>query len=143
VGPASLACAAAGFPLIAAMAVYGVAKGHLPPPATFWLVAAAYPVWGLVQQFLLNAILARNLRAFLPAAAVVPAAAALFGLAHAPDWYLAALTFAGGLMWVPIYLWRPNLWVLGVSHGLLGAMAYYAVLGKDAWELLVGVEQKC
>jgi membrane protease YdiL (CAAX protease family) len=136
--PAAAACAAAGVPALAAMVVYGFAMGHLPPPATFWMVAAIYPTWGFIQQFLLNAILASNLRSLMPAAATVAVAAALFAAAHAPDWELMGLTFAAALMWVPIYLWRPNLWVLGLAHGWLGAAAYYAVLGRDAWELLAG-----
>lgn len=136
--PAAAACAAAGAPALAAMAAYGFAVGHLPPPPTFWFIAAVYPAWGVIQQFLLNAILAANLRALMPAAATVPVAAALFAAAHAPDWTLMGLTFLAALMWVPIYLWRPNLWVLGLAHGWLGAAAYYAVLGRDAWELLAG-----
>jgi len=120
------------------MVAYGSAQGRLPPPRTFWLILALYPLWGLVQQFLLGALLARNLREFLPPAAVVPAAALLFGLAHAPDWTLSALAFAAALVWIPIYLWRPNLWVLGISHGMLGALAYYAVLGRDAWAMPAG-----
>jgi len=136
--PAGLACAAASVAAAAAMVAYGSAQGRLPPPRTFWLILALYPLWGLVQQFLLGALLARNLREFLPPAAVVPAAALLFGLAHAPDWTLSALAFAAALVWIPIYLWRPNLWVLGISHGMLGALAYYAVLGRDAWAMPAG-----
>ncbi|HLG42841.1 MAG TPA: CPBP family glutamic-type intramembrane protease [Planctomycetota bacterium] len=136
--PAAIACAAAGLPALAAMTVYGFVAGNLPPPWSFWVILAIYPAWGLVQQFLLNAILASNLRTLLPAWATVPMAAVLFGLAHAPDWALVGLTGAAGLMWVPIYLWRPNLWMLGLAHGILGAVAYYAVLGRDAWVLFTG-----
>jgi len=136
--PSAIGSLAAGLPVLAAMAVYGFAAGHLPPPWSFWVILAIYPAWGLVQQFLLNAILASNLRALLPAWATIPLAAVLFGLAHAPDWALVSLTAAAGLTWVPIYLWRPNLWMMGLAHGILGAVAYYAVLGRDAWILLTG-----
>lgn len=55
----------------------------------------------------------------------------LFGLAHLPDWTLVALTCASGLAWTAIYRRAPNLAVQGVSHGLLGALAHFEVLGRD------------
>jgi membrane protease YdiL (CAAX protease family) len=125
---ASLAGAAA----LALIVPFAFWRGHFPPPPSFWAVAALYPLWGLAQQFLLNALLARNLRPFLGDRAVVLTAAAFFSLAHAPDWPLMGLTFAIGLPWVWLYLRRPNLWVLGLWHGLLGAAAWYGVLGRDA-----------
>jgi membrane protease YdiL (CAAX protease family) len=132
-GEASLLGAAA----LAAIVPYGLHRGHFPPPASFWAVILLYPLWGLAQQFLLQALLARNLRPFL-GAAVVPAAAALFSIAHAPDWPLMGLTFAAGLAWTWLYQRRPNLWVLGAWHGVLGAAAWYGVLGRDAWRALGG-----
>jgi hypothetical protein len=128
---AALWAGAVGVPAAAAMIVYGLRAGHLPPPPSFWLILALYPVWGLLQQFLLNSLLASNLRTLLPAGAVVPLAAALFAIAHAPDPTLMALTFLAGCLWVPLFLRHPNLWVFGTWHGILGALAYYAVLGRD------------
>ncbi len=132
-GEASLLGAAA----LASIVPFGLDRGHFPPPPSFWAVLALYPLWGLAQQFLLQALLARNLRPFL-GAGVVPAAAALFSLAHAPDLPLMGLTFAAGLAWTWLYRRRPNLWVLGMWHGVLGAAAWYGVLGRDAWSALGG-----
>ena len=127
-----------GLAALAFMVPFGFQHGHFPPPPSFWTIAALYPVWGLAQQFLLNALLARNLRPFLGDRATVLAAAALFALAHAPDWPLVGLTLAIGLPWVWIYLRHPNLWVLGFWHGILGATAWYGVLGRDALKALAG-----
>ena len=133
----ALWASAAGVPAAAAMLLYGLHAGHLPPPPSFWLILVLYPVWGLLQQFLLNSLLAANLRMLLPAGAVVPVAAALFSVAHAPDLTLMSLTFFAGCLWIFIFLRHPNLWPLGIWHGLLGALAYYAVLGRDPLRMLI------
>jgi hypothetical protein len=100
-------------------------------PHRFWLLLALYPAWGLLQQFMLNAMVARNLIGRLPAPGVVLLTAVLFGAVHLPDVLLATLTAAAALVWVPIYLrWR-NLWPLGVCHGLLAAVVYFVLLRRD------------
>jgi membrane protease YdiL (CAAX protease family) len=69
----------------------------------------------------------------LPTWVVVAIAAALFGAIHLPDLPLTAATTALGAILTPIYLrWR-NVWPLGVGHGLLGALFYVEVLGRDPW----------
>ena len=122
----------------AALWILGSALGNLPPPRGFLAVLVLYPLWALVQQVALNGILARGLLTLLPRPLVVPAAAVLFALAHAPDLRLMGLTLLGGLLWVALYLRRPNIWALVPCHALLGTLAYYGVLGRDPWsELLV------
>jgi len=116
---------------IGLLAASGAAAGHLPPPRGFWVALALYPAWGLAQQFLLNGVLLRNLRALLPERLALPLAAALFAASHLPDLSLAALTLPAGLAWGWIYLRWPNLWALALGHGVLGAAAYYLVLGRD------------
>lgn len=131
--PAALACGvlfvAGALPMLA----YGAARGRLPFPLHFWIVLWLYPLWGIVQQFLLNGLVVRNLARLLPRPAVVALGGLLFSLAHVPDLPLMGLTAAAGLAWTSIYLRTPNLWALGLSHGFLGAIAYYAVLGRDVW----------
>jgi membrane protease YdiL (CAAX protease family) len=137
-GPASRDAAIVTLPLAAAMAAYGFARGHLPPPPGFWSILALYPVWGLAQNFLLNAILARNLRTILPERLVVVLATLLFSLSHAPDLELMALTLLVAPIWLVLYRRNPNLWVLGVAHGLLGTLAFFAVLGRNVLQTLLG-----
>jgi hypothetical protein len=125
----------------AGMVAFGVAHGRGSPPGGFFILLALYPVWGLVQQFLLCAIVARDLeRVTGSRAAAVAIGAFLFGLVHAPDWVLCGLTAAAGVFWTACFLRWPNLWVHGVVHGWLGGMAYWFVLGKDAWgDLMTGL----
>jgi hypothetical protein len=135
--PALLASSCFGVPALALMLAYGAWAGRLPPPATFWVALLLYPAWGLIQQFLTNALIAGNLKGRLPAAAVIPLTALLFSAVHAPDLPLMGLTFLAGLAWVGIYLRHPNLWPLGIWHGVLGSVAYWALLGRQPWlELL-------
>lgn len=111
---------------------YGAAQGRFPIPVTFWLVVCLYPVWGLAQQFVLQALVARNLAAFVQGRAWhALATATLFSAAHTPNVPLMILTFLAGLAFTAIFQRRRNLWALGIVHGLLGAAAYYLVLGQD------------
>ena len=124
-------------PVIAGMAVFAIARrGTLAFPVAGWLVLALYPVWGLVQQFLVQAMIVRNLRRsrLRPNYALtLLAGAALFSLAHFPNVWLMLGTFALGLVFIPFYLRYRNLWPLGLWHGCLGALFYLWVLGRDPW----------
>jgi len=96
-----------------------------------------YPIWGVIQQFLVQALVAGNLSRSSgmigSASFVTIVSAALFALVHMPDLKLAIGTFCLGLAFTPIYLrWR-NLWPLGIYHGWLGVFAYFWVLHRDPW----------
>jgi membrane protease YdiL (CAAX protease family) len=125
---------ALGFALLAvpALTVYGAIHGRLPVPLSFWLVVGLYPLWGVAQQFGLQALITNNLRGIvagrLPRAAV---AAALFSLAHFPNWWLMGLVLPAGFVFTWIFERQRNIWAIGIVHGLLGSLAYYLVLGKD------------
>ena len=119
-----------------AIALFGwhVAFGGGAIPRGAWILFLIYPVWSFLQQFVLQALIASNLeRLGLARTAVVPIAAALFGLAHLPDWPLAALCAVAGLAWTAIYLRCRHLPLLAISHAWLGSLAYYWVLQRDPW----------
>jgi hypothetical protein len=128
---AAVPAAAVVLPLLAAIAAWGWHAGRVPPPRGFLLIVAAYPVWGIAQQFLLQAVVWTHLSARLPRALAQSLAAALFALSHAPDWPVAALTLPVGLAAIEHYRRWPNLWVLGTAHALLGTFAFYFLLGRD------------
>jgi len=133
---AALPAAVVVVPLLVASTAWAWHAGHLPPPRGFWLIVFAYPAWGIAQQFLLQAILWSNLSTRLPRAAAQVLAAALFSLSHAPDLAVMALTFPAGLACIEHYRRWPNLWVLGIAHGLLGTFAFYFLFGRDPLALL-------
>lgn len=122
-----------GLPALVGLAAFGVATSRFPPPASFWLLVGVYPAWGLAQQFVLQVLVTRNLRGFVPSlSARAGAAAVLFSAAHFPNAELMSLTFVAGVAFSLVYEKFRNLWAVGIVHGLLGAAAYWFVLGEDA-----------
>ena len=117
---------------IAIMAAIGLFMGTF---SLHWHLFAAlllYPLWGVVQQYLVQELIAGNLDESgwgLPA--ITLATAALFGLIHLPFAVLMVATFVLGLVFTPHYLRYRNVLVLGLWHGWLGTLLYFWVLGRD------------
>lgn len=112
--------------------ILGYWLGRFPLPRSFWLALSIYPAWGIAQHFALQNLVQRNLAAWVsgPFARTL-LTAAFFSLAHAPDYPLMVLTFLAGAVLTWIYQRIPNIWMLGLSHGILGSMAYYIILGRN------------
>lgn len=90
-----------------------------------------YPLWGLIQQMLVQGMVTGPLAQRLPQAPAVVLSSLLFGLVHVTEPLLVPATFALGLVLAPLWLrWR-NLWPLALAHGWIGAVAYVAVLHRD------------
>lgn len=112
--------------------MYGSLMGRNTFPPMFWIVLLLYPLYGLAQQFALQVLITKNLRDIVRSQLPrILLATSLFSAAHFPDYWLMGLTFPAGLVLTWIYERHPNLWAVGISHGLLGACAYYLVLGFD------------
>jgi hypothetical protein len=121
------------------MLCWRVIGGWKPLPVSFFIVLAFYQVYGLVQQFFMQAILVRNLRRLsVPTEIIVPVSAVLFGFLHAPDLPLAGLCMVAGAVWTLLFLRTPNIIPLGFSHGWLGALTYYWLLVRDPLGPLFG-----
>lgn len=91
-----------------------------------------YPLYGIAQQFVFQGVFHRRVRLALGSrAAAVPVTAVVFSLVHLPDFRLAGLTLAAGLAWSWMFSARPNVWVLGLSHGILAALVYPMILGEN------------
>lgn len=101
-------------------------------PELAWLLPL-YPLWGVVQQLVFQGIGFRRLLYLLPErkGLAVLLGAALFASVHLADFRLTGLTFVAGLTWSGLYLRAPNLWALGLSHGVLASLAYPILLGEN------------
>jgi hypothetical protein len=131
--PTLFSAAAAG-----SIAAVAAARGTLEANPHLLPILLLYPLWGITQQFLVQALVARNLEPAVPRGLLVPIVASLFAIVHAPDAVLMAATFILGLFFTPMYLrWR-NLIPLGLYHGILGALVYFWVLGRDPWREVFG-----
>jgi membrane protease YdiL (CAAX protease family) len=121
------------------MAAFGWATGRLAWTPGLLLLLLLYPLWALVEQFLLQAMLARNLAGRFRAPAVALACAALFAVDHVPDWPLVPATFALGLFATSFYLRHRTLLPLALAHGWLGSIFFVWVLGRDPLRVFLGV----
>ena len=101
-----------------------------------------YPVWGIIQQYLLIALTVGNLqdykKAHLSKMFTIIFPAALFGLIHYPSGWLIAATFALAIFYGLIYLKKRNIYALGIFHGWLGGFFYYLVLNRDPFVEVFG-----
>jgi uncharacterized protein len=104
---------------------------HLVP------VLLLYPLWGVIQQFLIVALIAGNLKDLknihVPSPLIVVVTSVIFSIVHYPSLLLIAATFVLALLYTPVYLRHKNLWALGIYHGWLACFFYFFVLGRDAW----------
>ena len=126
-----------------ALSVYAGVMGQWRLPSTFWIVLLLYPLYGIVQQFALQILITKNLRDVVKKLLIrVLLAASLFSAVHFPNYRLMWLTFLAGFIFTWIYDRHPNIWAVGISHGLLGAFAYYWVLGLDPGaEIVEGIRR--
>jgi uncharacterized protein len=125
----------------------GVANNSMLFNLNIIFVLLLYPVWGVIQQFLMMALFAGNLYELTegkwPKAAILGATAIVFSMVHLPSGVLTGGTFVLALVYTDHYLYRQhrNLWVLGIYHGWLGCFFYYWVLQRDAWIEIIKVFQ--
>jgi membrane protease YdiL (CAAX protease family) len=123
--------------------VFGLLAGTAELNWHIFLVLALYPLWGLVQQFLILALIAGNLMAMgkerFPKAVAVLVTAVLFAGVHSPNLPLMAATFAMGVVTTSIYLKTGTVWFAGLFHGWFATVFYYFVLGTDPWLRLVRI----
>ena len=123
------------------MAWYGVTNGRVLFEGHMLLLLVLYPVWGILQQFLVQALGVANLfRLFSRYGwwVGVSAGVILFSLVHYPDWLLMAATGLLACVFIPLYIRDRNLWPLGLYHGWLGTFFYLWVLGCDPWASVFG-----
>jgi len=100
-----------------------------------------YPIWGVLQQFLVQALGVSNICKLFPQVGswgIVLLGACLFSVVHFPEGWLMLATWLLGCVFIPIYLQHRNLWVLGIYHGWLGTFFYLWVLNQDPWIAVFG-----
>jgi len=99
---------------------------------------AVYLVWGVVQQWMLNAYFLNRLQQAGCGRSAPAWATGLFVLAHLPNWFLMAVTLPGGLVATRLYARYRSLWVLGCAHGLVGFLLNLVVPDEISGRFLVG-----
>lgn len=101
-----------------------------------------YPIWGVIQQFLVIGLMAGNLQDVqnqkLSKPAIITLTALLFGLVHYPYYWLMIGTFVLALFYGFIYLRERNVYVMGLFHGWLGGLFFYTVVNRDPFAEVFG-----
>lgn len=126
--------------MVAAIIWYGISYNviflnwHLIPVFLF------YPAWGIIQQFLIAALVAGNLQAIqkvkLRKSQIFLLTSLVFAWVHYPSLPLMVFTFFMELVFLLAYFkWR-NLWALGLYHGWVASLLLFFVLGRDLWNEL-------
>jgi hypothetical protein len=124
-----------------AMAWYGVTNGRVLWEGHILFLLLLYPLWGLLQQFLVQALGVANLMKLFPEQGwmvAMPVGIVLFAIIHFPNGLLMIATGLMAGLFIPCYLRDRNLWPLGLYHGWLGTFFYLWVLGKDPWVSVFG-----
>lgn len=98
-------------------------------------ILVLYPIWGIIQQFLLIALTAGNLQDLKGhtwnKGMIIIIAAILFAAVHYPFLWLIAGTFVLAVFYGWIYLKERNIYVLGIFHGWLGGIFFYTIMNRD------------
>jgi len=126
---------------VSLMAWYGLANDRLLWQGHIVFLLLLYPLWGILQQFLVQALGVANLMTVFPKPGwmvAMPVGIVLFSLIHFPNGLLMLATGLMAGLFIPCYLRERNLWPLGLYHGWLGTFFYLWVLGKDPWVSVFG-----
>jgi uncharacterized protein len=100
-----------------------------------------YPIWGVIQQFLVISLMAGNLHDTQPRMGkplIIFLTALLFGLVHYPYYWLMLGTFVLALFYGFVFLRERNVYVLGLFHGWLGGLFFYTVVNRDPFAEVFG-----
>ena len=97
-----------------------------------------YPIWGIIQQFVIIALLARNFKDMnrfkMSNPVIILITAVIFAGGHYPHYLLIVGTFVLALVYTGLYLKGRNLIVMGIYHGWIGAVFFYTLLERDPWK---------
>lgn len=120
---------------IALFFLIGYFQGSLNLKWYILILCILYPIWGVFQHYLTMSLVAGNLSECksgkLHKSIPIFCSSLLFGLIHYPDKWLMIGTFILALFYAFIFLKNRNLYVLGIFHGILGALFYYTVVNRD------------
>ncbi len=129
----------APFALVALTGIFwtGLLKGTVFFNWQIGVVLLVYPLWGIVQQYLMLAVFAKNLTdismlGFSKAQAIL-LTSLLFAIVHYPGPLLMGFTFIMELWFASAYFKYKNLWALGCFHGVIASLLLYYILERHLW----------
>lgn len=135
-----------GSVMLGTFVIYGIFRNNLIFHWNIVIILLLYPIWGLVQQFLMMSLFAGNLKDYqkkhFNESLIVILTSILFSLVHYPSFPLIMATFIMAIFYSIVFLRRRNIIPLGIVHGILGGVFYYAVLNRDPWLEFIAILNK-
>ncbi|MDD4425861.1 MAG: CPBP family intramembrane metalloprotease [Mariniphaga sp.] len=103
----------------------------------FFPVLIIYPVWGIIQQFMIVTLVAGNLHSIttikLSKIQIFLLTSVVFAWVHYPSLPLMIFTFFMELLFLFAFFKWKNLWPLGLFHGWIASFLLFIVLDRDLW----------
>jgi len=107
---------------------YGILISDAQPGWSILLILLTYPIWGMIQQFLVMSLFAGNLRDLkgvkINYYVILVVTGILFSMVHYPSVPLIVATFVMAIFYAIIFLKYRNIIPLGFFHGILGGLFY-------------------
>jgi len=104
-----------------------------------WIQGAAYVLWSLAQEFILQSVFFLRLEVLVGTRRAVLVSAGLYAAAHLPSPLLTLLSFFGGILFCELFRrWR-NLYLIGLIHGALGLTIAASLPDKWMHHMRVGI----
>jgi len=123
--------------LIIAFWIYGKYTNSLIVNWHITFIFILYPIWGIVQQFLMVGLVARNLKDMqslkLSTTIIILITSILFCIVHFPSIPLVIATLIMGMIYAHLFLRFNTIVPLGLYHGWMGGLFYFFALGRDPW----------
>jgi hypothetical protein len=113
---------------------------YLPPsPTRFFAHYGAYAIWAFIQQVGLQCFfLSRLLRLMPDTLSAVSVAAGMFAIAHLPSPLLVVAALIWGFIACMLFLRYRNIYLLAISHAILGIAIGVTIPPQVDHEMLVG-----
>ena len=126
-------------PLAACLAAAGVGCAVSGRPVYLLVRGAAYFAWCALQQFLLQDVVYRNVRAAAgPTWASSAVSGILFAIVHAPNPILAPATLLWGMLSTRLFERHPSVFALALLQTLLSALLLWATPPALSHDFRVG-----
>jgi membrane protease YdiL (CAAX protease family) len=121
--------------------IYGYIAGTNVLNRHILYILLLYPLWGLIQQFMVAGLISGKLKALenprFTNYQIILLTSLLFSLAHYPSGFLMIFTFMMQWIFTTAFLRWKNIWPLGLFHGWIGAFLLFYVMGRDLWAELL------
>ena len=126
-----------GVIVILGIVIFGVYIKPIKWSVHVFFVLLVYPIWGLIQQFLVMSLFAGNIKDLsikhIGDKLIIVFTSIMFSIVHYPSMNLMIATFIMALIYSTLFLRYRNIIPLGLFHGVIGGLFYYVILNRDAW----------